>query len=398
MSHADTSSKAALDRFLADNPELEELSARLSTFNAFRALKIEKAEIRHSNVLAWLLDPNESHGLGDIVLRRVLSNMFLESDTDVAGLSAAQVELMDFADVEVKREWRHIDLLVVDRRNEVVVLIENKILSGEKPGALVRYLEVVSEEFPSYKIVPVFLTLTGQAASDDAPDEYIPYSYSRLLVILKGLLGQRRSQLAEPVEMFLTQYIDTLRRLTMEDKGLVNLCKKIYRRHRQAIDLITEYGMATKSQEVIESVLEEEGYELLRSAPKFIMFMPESWAKLIPENGTAWSGMKRPVSAASWFQLGEGRLRIAFEVSGMTDPQLRLACVEALRDAGFRLTSKAFDEDAKFSRFFSVVQRVEDMTDEEAVRDAAKKLLHKAKAQLPKVEEVFREVFGNVSR
>lgn len=31
--------KAALDRFLADNPELEQLSARLATFNVFRALR-----------------------------------------------------------------------------------------------------------------------------------------------------------------------------------------------------------------------------------------------------------------------------------------------------------------------------------------------------------------------
>ena len=109
MSNADTSNKAALDRFLADNPELEELSARLSTFNIFRALKIEKAEIRHSNVLAWLFDPNESHGLDDLVLRRVLSNMLLDSDTDVEGISAAQVELMDFGDIEVRREWQNID-------------------------------------------------------------------------------------------------------------------------------------------------------------------------------------------------------------------------------------------------------------------------------------------------
>ena len=56
-----------LDRFLADNTELEELSAKLSEFNVFRALKIEHLEIRHSNVLAWLLDPGESHGLSDIV-------------------------------------------------------------------------------------------------------------------------------------------------------------------------------------------------------------------------------------------------------------------------------------------------------------------------------------------
>ena len=51
-----------LDKFLVDNADLEELSARLSVFNIFGTLRIEKTEIRHSNVLAWLLDPRGSHG------------------------------------------------------------------------------------------------------------------------------------------------------------------------------------------------------------------------------------------------------------------------------------------------------------------------------------------------
>ena len=184
----------------------------------------------------------------------------------------------------------------------------------------------------------------------------------------------------------------------MEDEELVELCKTIYRRHREAIDLITEFGSVGTGQQIIEDVLAEEGYELLRSAPRFIMFMPESWRKIVPENGTAWTRMKRPVSVACWFQLGREKVRAAFELSRMDDPKLRLACAEKLRDAGFKLTRKAFDEDAKYSRFFSLVQRVEDMSDEEAVRNAAKKLLQKAKSQFPKAEEVFREVFGNANR
>ena len=35
-----------LDKFLVDNAELEELSAKLSIFNIFGVLRIEEAEIR----------------------------------------------------------------------------------------------------------------------------------------------------------------------------------------------------------------------------------------------------------------------------------------------------------------------------------------------------------------
>jgi hypothetical protein len=164
--------QAVLDTFLADNPELEQLSAQLATFNIFRALKIERAEIRHSNTLGWLLDPSESHGLDDVFLRRILSNILLESGADTENLTAAQVELMDFRDVEVRREWRHIDVLVIDRGNELVVLIENKIGAGEGRGQLARYQKIVRQEFPSFKILPVFLTLDGQSSEDGAASGY----------------------------------------------------------------------------------------------------------------------------------------------------------------------------------------------------------------------------------
>jgi len=70
-----------LDKFLVDNTELEELSARLSIFNIFGVLRVEDVEIRHSNVVAWLLDPQGSHGLGQVFLRRILSTILLDNES-----------------------------------------------------------------------------------------------------------------------------------------------------------------------------------------------------------------------------------------------------------------------------------------------------------------------------
>ena len=53
---------AALERFVIENDDLLELESHIGRFNIFDALRIERMEIRHSNFLAWLLDPNESHG------------------------------------------------------------------------------------------------------------------------------------------------------------------------------------------------------------------------------------------------------------------------------------------------------------------------------------------------
>ena len=59
----------ALKNFLLDIECLDPLSEWTSKFNLFDILKITRTEIRHSNMLSWLLSPNENHGLGDSIIR-----------------------------------------------------------------------------------------------------------------------------------------------------------------------------------------------------------------------------------------------------------------------------------------------------------------------------------------
>ena len=61
--------EAALRDFLLDEDCLEKLIPWTGKFNIFDVLKISRTEIRHSNMLGWLLDPNENHGLGDKFLK-----------------------------------------------------------------------------------------------------------------------------------------------------------------------------------------------------------------------------------------------------------------------------------------------------------------------------------------
>ena len=56
-------------RSLGAESRLTELKTLLTEFNLFDVLGVSKAEIRHSRIIAWLLDPHGSHGLGDTLLR-----------------------------------------------------------------------------------------------------------------------------------------------------------------------------------------------------------------------------------------------------------------------------------------------------------------------------------------
>ena len=76
---------AQLEAFVTD-PNLEELEQFLSAFNIFSVLSITKNEIRHSNFLAWLFDPNESHALGDTFLVTFLKDILTGSDSNLNAL------------------------------------------------------------------------------------------------------------------------------------------------------------------------------------------------------------------------------------------------------------------------------------------------------------------------
>jgi len=53
-----------LEALIVDNPDLERLEALLEQFNIFEALGVVWVELRHSDFLAFPLNPRQSHGLG----------------------------------------------------------------------------------------------------------------------------------------------------------------------------------------------------------------------------------------------------------------------------------------------------------------------------------------------
>ncbi|ALM58424.1 MULTISPECIES: PD-(D/E)XK nuclease family protein [Staphylococcus] len=57
-----------LVEFLKDVDILNEIEANVDNFNVFEILGTINTEIRHSNMLAWLFNPNEVHGLNDLFI------------------------------------------------------------------------------------------------------------------------------------------------------------------------------------------------------------------------------------------------------------------------------------------------------------------------------------------
>ena len=121
----DQEAEKLLEEFIVNNEKLEYLEDSIAEFNIFEVIGAVRQELRHSDFLAFLLNPSEKHGLGDKFLKRFLMNVLLYADN--APLSAIRIDIMDLSNVIVERESQNIDILIHDEQVEFVCLIENKI-------------------------------------------------------------------------------------------------------------------------------------------------------------------------------------------------------------------------------------------------------------------------------
>jgi len=235
------SQEEAIQDFLLDIGCLDELDQWVSKINFFDILKIGAAEIRHSNILAWLLDPAENHGLQDTFIRGVVHHLverhrtyFSNNDIDVL-----QLLTLNYSHFTVQREWNHIDILLHSKEDQLVICFENKIRSTEHDNQLKNYQNTLLNAFPkSQGFVHLLVYLTPDGASPSDIDNWITYGYSDILKLIERIIDMNVAK--NEVAMILSNYVDTLRRYIVKDERLAEICLKIYNKHREALDLIYE--------------------------------------------------------------------------------------------------------------------------------------------------------------
>lgn len=207
-----------------------------SSFNIFDVLKIARTEIRHSNVLAWILNPNENHGFGKAFLARL--NSYIAKDGLVTDDIAFKLLTMKYSDIVVYREWQNIDILIESQKEKYVLCIENKVDSQDHNGQLDKYYNIVEEKYKDFIKIYLYLTPEGIAPLQDSNSVWSCIKYETIIRIIESELEKTVFD-TEPVK-FIRSYLDILRRETMENKEIIELCQQIYAEHREALDLIFE--------------------------------------------------------------------------------------------------------------------------------------------------------------
>lgn len=221
---------------LLKNEDFDRLDLGLKNPNIFQILRITNNEIRHSNFLAWLLDPNQSHKLGDIFLKRFLREVFSSDKFD--NVDQVDVEGMSLSKVEVLREFKNIDILL--KLDNVVVCIENKVLSKEHSNQLKRYKEIIESQFPNYQQTYVFLTPDG-GDSEQESEYYAPISYEFIVEALDRIVSVYGDSMTTQVLTYIKDYTVIIKRELMGTDNLTELSRKIYQNHRELFDFIFEH-------------------------------------------------------------------------------------------------------------------------------------------------------------
>ncbi|MEM6839951.1 MAG: PD-(D/E)XK nuclease family protein [Cyanobacteria bacterium P01_C01_bin.120] len=319
MSSPDLDTKALLEQFVVNNADLERLESLLNQFNIFEAVGMVRQEIRHSRFLAFLLNPNANHHLNDVFLKTFLKRLLLEADN--ATVSPIEIDVATLTDTEVRREWNNIDILLVSPGSQIVCAIENKVDSGEHSNQLQRYRQIVQQEFSDYHQIFVFLTPQGILPYGEADQaHWSVYSYRKVAEVIDAVCDRHRATLQPEVCSLMQHYSTLINRHLMEDSEIAKLCRDIYLKHQEALDLIYKHRPS----------LETEAYELVKrlvknTPPDQIIFI-HSWfqRKILSFASTKWHDLPFQQAGTGWIPKPMRILLLQFKVE---TPILKLVLI-----------------------------------------------------------------------
>ena len=337
----------ALKQFLLDIECLEELSPWTNKLNIFDVLKITRTEIRHSNMLSWLFDANENHGLGDKFISLFMHA--LVSNNQIQSTQIFEYLLSDFYSFSVYREWKNIDLLLVSHKEKIVIAIENKVGSHEHDNQLCRYRNQIIQTFSDYQQLFIYLTPDGESPSDNV-NWYI-FTYCDVADILEQI--SENSNLNADTNLLIQNYIAIIRRDIVEDKQLIEICNKIYNKHKQALDLIYDNIIVDESgiDKIISSVLQKLSQEgkVVYEKDWGNAFGTKRMYEALPSLDTPISVWKTYDIYSYWFRYENEKFYLIFEISGVNIPDEQKSTMEKMINI---LKPNSSKNDFKFKRLW----------------------------------------------
>ena len=209
----------------------EERNRKGENYNLFSILSIERYELKHSALIANLLDPKGSHGCGDAFLRAFFEIALKDLAYPFEECTLPHSYTEYYTGPIAGDTGGRIDILV--KSSHYGLIIENKIYAGDQDKQLTRYDNYGRETFGADGYLLVYLTLYGCDASKESTATksaeevgYLRLSYAE--DILRWLEQCVRLADNKPlVRESLNQYIRTIKQLTYQDMNQEDIQKII---------------------------------------------------------------------------------------------------------------------------------------------------------------------------
>jgi PD-(D/E)XK nuclease superfamily len=383
-----------LEEFVRDNEDLDHLEALAGIFNTFQVLGISRREPRHSEFLAYLLDPHENHGLGDTFVRRLLKKACPKGPADANTISAIDLDTMDFDGLEVKREWKNIDILleVASANQRLVAIIENKIDASEHSGQLQRYREQVTQDYAGWKTLFIYLSISGELPTDDS---FVPIDYGSLVETLESALKNPLVSPSPEARSLILQYCQTVRRDFMKESDVSKMCVQIYKKHKRALDLIFEHRPDDQSRvaEILRELVGKEKYLVEDNPSKLALrFACRAWEVSDLKKGSGWTTSGRMLLFE--FNNRKDQLKLILYIGPGPKKTRQKLLNMALSEGIFKPASKTLNSkwNSIFSRKFLSSNDYEDIQENQLEQKIKPKWEVFVKKELPSIMKAVRSL------
>ena len=208
---------------LFEDVDYQKIREKLNSPNIFTCLDNASYEIRHSNFIAWLLNPGETHNQKDYFLRQFLS-------------AIGEPPPSEGEHFDVRRERWKIDIVISTQAR--VLAIENKIFAKDSVGQLAKYRAIIARKFPDKRARLIYWTLDRESPIDGTEDAHW-YRFSHrefnqiLMLTLKNLKDQR-------VAFYVEDYIDAVSLTLLGNTSFSEDAKKLVAKHKGVLKKIFE--------------------------------------------------------------------------------------------------------------------------------------------------------------
>lgn len=268
-------------------------------------------EINVSRLIAWLLDPNEGHGLGDKALRSLLaqagrsenaanldlkthrflepakvhnlalSSLIVKTELNVlAKLKPAKGKATAAMRPERKRDL--LDIVAVDPGLQLCVAIENKFGAAERPTQLQRYLDGLATLFPKYTRIHIFLD-----KRDEVPGhgQWLGVGYGWLSEFLRA--QEQNPSVAQEVKRVLSEFREAVQQQDEEAANATlasRLITEVASRHQEAIDAMWEISKRQNEELFLQQLANLAGISTLDGQAALSLFQlfhrsPDIWTQ-----------------------------------------------------------------------------------------------------------------------